>query len=52
MKKENEKARTRLSLWVSCQTKGDLDSIKHPGQSYDGIIQELIKLWRKVEKKR
>jgi len=34
----------RLSLSVSQQTKEDLDTIKHTGQSYDGVIQELIKL--------
>lgn len=27
------------------RTKDALDSIKHPGQTYDGVIQELIGLW-------
>ena len=49
---EKGKTRMRESLWVSRETKGDLDSIKHPGQSYNGIIQELIKLWKKVEGKK
>ena len=37
----------RLTVSVSQQTKEDLDTIKHTGQSYDGLIQELIKLWRR-----
>ena len=36
----------RSSISVSSRTKKDLDSIKHAGQSYDGLIQELIKFWR------
>ena len=40
----NMKKGKRLSLSVSQQTKEDLDTIKHTGQSYDGVIQELIKL--------
>ena len=43
----NMKKGKRLSLSVSQQTKEDLDTIKHTGQSYDGLIQELIKLWRR-----
>jgi len=27
-------------------TKEALDSIKHPGQSYDGLIQELVRYWK------
>jgi len=34
------------TIAISQQTKGALDSIKHPGQSYDGLIQELVKFWR------
>jgi len=37
----------RASLSISKETKGMLDSIKHTGQSYEGLIQELIKLWEK-----
>jgi len=37
----------RASLSISKETKGMLDSIKHTGQSYEGLIQELIKLWGK-----
>ncbi|MBA7624902.1 hypothetical protein ES703_32316 [subsurface metagenome] len=41
----NKAKRTTIS--ISQPTKHILDSIKHPGQSYDGLIQELIKLWEK-----
>jgi len=37
----------RSSINISKQTKDNLDSIKLTGQSYNGLIQELIKLWRK-----
>jgi hypothetical protein len=37
----------RTTISISQPTKRILDSIKHPGQSYDGLIQELIKLWEK-----
>ena len=42
----NSQNRERSSLNISRQTKGDLDSIKHSGQSYDGLIQELVKFWK------
>ena len=35
----------RSHLSISKQTKNDLDSIKHPGQSYDGLLKELVKFW-------
>ncbi len=37
----------RLTISILRRTKDSLDSIKHPGQSYDGLIQELIELWEK-----
>jgi len=37
----------RNTISISQPTKQILDSIKHPGQSYDGLIRELIKLWEK-----
>lgn len=40
------------SIAVSTKTKDALNSIKHPGQSYDGLLQELIKLWKSGHKKR
>jgi hypothetical protein len=36
----------RTTISISQQTKGDLDSVKHPGQSYNGLIQELVKFWQ------
>jgi len=36
------KTRKRASVSISKETKGFLDSIKRPGQSYDGVIQELL----------
>ena len=38
---------TRVTLSISRETKGLLDSIKHTGQSYNGLIQELVMLWEK-----
>ena len=40
----NEKK--HLTISVTGPTKETLDSIKHPGQSYDGQIQELVILWK------
>jgi len=40
------KARKRDSVSISKETKTVLDSIKRPGQSYDGVIQELVMLWK------
>lgn len=37
----------RTTISISQVTKEALDSIKHPGQSYDGLFQELVKLWQK-----
>jgi len=37
----------RSTISISQLTKDSLDSIKHPGQSYEGVIKELIKLWGK-----
>ena len=31
------------------RTKDGLNSVKHPGQTYDGVIQELIDSWKKVK---
>jgi len=37
----------RTTISVLRDTKDALDSIKHPGQSYNGLIQELVRLWKK-----
>jgi len=36
----------RSSISISRRVKDDLDSIKHSGQSYGGLIQELVKFWK------
>ena len=41
----------RTTIAILERTKDDLDSVKHPGQTYDGVIQELIDLWKKVKEK-
>ncbi|MBA7645463.1 hypothetical protein ES703_53221 [subsurface metagenome] len=40
----------RTPISVLRPTKNALDSMKHPGQSYDGLIQELINFWREEHK--
>ena len=40
----------RTTVMVHGHTKADLDSIRHSGQSYDGLIQELIKFWQEQKK--
>jgi len=42
--------RKRSSISVSRQTKDALDSLKHVGQSYDGLIQELVSFRKEREK--
>ncbi len=37
----------RTTISISIETKDALDTIKHTGQSYDGLIQELVRLWTK-----
>jgi predicted CopG family antitoxin len=41
------KTRKRASISISKETKEFLDSIKRPGQSYDGVIRELVISWKK-----
>ena len=42
----NSQSREWSSLNILRRTKDDLDLIKHSGQSYDGLIQELVKFWK------
>jgi len=35
----------RASLNITKEVKEKLDEVKHTGQSYDGLIQELVKHW-------
>ena len=49
------KTRKRASMSIARETKEFLDSIKRPGQSYDGVIRELVICWKenqKVEEKK
>jgi len=41
------KTRKRASVSISRETKEFLDSMKRPGQSYDGAIRELVMCWKK-----
>jgi len=41
------KERKRASVSVAQDTKNLLDAIKRPGQSYDGVIRELVMHWEK-----
>ena len=43
------KTRKRASVSISKETKGFLDSIKRPGQSYDGAIRELVICWKEKQ---
>jgi len=43
------KTRKRASVSISKETKAFLDSIKRPGQSYDGAIRELVMCWKKKQ---
>ncbi len=36
----------RSSISITSQTKQGLDSIKHVGQSYDGLLQEMLTCWK------
>jgi predicted CopG family antitoxin len=38
------------SIKIDETTKEKLDKVKHPGQSYDGIIRELAELWEDIKK--
>ena len=40
-------AAKRTTISILKPTKDALDSIKHPGQTYDGMIQELIWFWKR-----
>lgn len=40
----------RKTISILAETKDALDSIKHPGQSYDGLTQEIIRFWKEKKK--
>ena len=39
----------RASVSIARETKEFLDSMKRPGQSYDGAIRELVICWKKKQ---
>lgn len=41
------KGKNRAAVSIAKETKELLDSIKRPGQSYDGVIRELVMCWKK-----
>jgi predicted CopG family antitoxin len=44
--------RKGTAIKVSEEVKKKLDQLKHPGQSYDGVLRELLeKALKKVERK-
>lgn len=49
MKEHNN---TRVTLGVSRETKEILNSIKHAGQSYDGVLRELAGFWNEQKRKK
>ena len=42
-----QEKKKRVTLSISRETKVMLDSVKHPGQSYNGLLQELVTSWKK-----
>jgi len=42
----------RGCLNIKLEAKAQLDSVKTPGQSYTGIIQELVKFFKENKDKR
>jgi len=40
----------RATVNLSQKTKDALDSLKHSGQSYDGLIKDLVKFWKERDK--
>jgi hypothetical protein len=39
--------RERGYININSQTKDALKSLKAPGQSYDGVIRQLVELWKR-----
>jgi hypothetical protein len=39
---KGQKGKKRVSLSISSETKAMLDSVRHPGQSYNGLLRELV----------
>jgi len=43
-------AKERATVNISQEAKDQLDNVRSSGQSYDGIIRELVKFWREKNK--
>jgi len=39
----------RVTVSISRETKEFLDSIKHTGQSYEGLIRDLVMCWKRKQ---
>jgi len=39
----------RVTVSISRETKEVLDSVKHTGQSYEGLIRDLVMCWKKKQ---
>lgn len=46
-----DKAKQRTTISILLSTKDALDLMKHRGQSYDGVIQELVEFREEKRKK-
>jgi len=44
-----EDTMNRASIKISLEVKEKLDKLRHPGQTYDGIIKELIEKIKEKE---
>lgn len=38
------------SIGLSLEAKAELDTVKAPGQSYDGVIRELVEFWKDIRR--
>jgi hypothetical protein len=47
--KVKAKSKKRVTVSISRETKEFLDSIKHTGQSYEGLIRDLVMCWKKKQ---
>lgn len=43
-----KKRQGRATVSMSIQTKEELDGIKHTGQSYEGLLRDLVDFWQKA----
>jgi len=45
------KKRKRVTINISAEAKMELDSVKSLGQSYDGVIRQLVRFWKEKKGK-